>query len=191
MDFISERQLAAGRGREYRLIVLPEVTHLPRAAFDALASLGMDTRIAVIGKSPEKDQYHAPLPEDGAKFLGDRAVKFPYDVDAEKALWPQLMSLLEDAHALPEVRVVDAGTGQPVWGVEWLAGEIDGREIVNIIDLLNKPVSVNLISRRNVIYERTSAEDPTLKAVDLLSLGGKSEVKALLPMTPVLAEVAR
>ncbi len=189
VDFISERQLAAGKGKDYSLIVLPEVTHLPRAAFDALISIAPTTRLIVIGQAPQKDQYGRPFGEPEVTLL--KSFSIPYDADSEKDMWPTFMNRLDDAHALPEVRVVDADTGEPVWGVEWLAGEIDGRTVINIVDLLSKPVNVKIISRRYVIYERTSPDDPVLKAVDLLSLGGKSEVRTLLPMTPVLAEVQR
>lgn len=188
VDFISERQLAAGKGRDYRLIVLPEVTHLPKAAFDALVGVGADTRLVVIGEGPQRDPYGRAFDEAQARFVRDQC-PLPGDADVEKTMWPLFMDLLESADALPEVRVVDARTGEPVWGVEWLAGEIDGRTIVNIVDLLSRPVNVKLVSRRNAVSERTGPDDPVVKAVDLLSLGGKSEVKTLLPMTPVLAEV--
>ena len=188
VDFISEKQLAAGKGKDYRMIVLPEVTHLPQDAFDALTGVGIDTRLVVIGEGPHKDTYGRAFDEARARFVrGQDAL--PADADAEKDMWPRFMGLLDYAHALPEVRVVDARTGEPVWGVEWLAAEHNGRTVVSSVDLLSKPVNVKIISRKNVIYERLTAEDPVLNAVDLLSLGGKSEVRTLLPMTPVLAEI--
>jgi len=190
VDFISERQLAAGKGKDYSMIVLPEVTHLPRAAFDALARVGIDTRLVVIGEGPQKDPYGSALDQAAVRFVRD-SYPLPADADSEKQMWPFFIDLLEAAHALPEVRVVDAKTGEPVWGVEWLAAKVGDRQLVNVVDLLSRPVNVKLISRRNVIYERLTAEDPVLEAADLLSLGGKSKVETLLPMVPVLAQIAQ
>jgi hypothetical protein len=95
------------------------------------------------------------------------------------------------------VSVVDATTGEPAWGVEWLPVTVGGRTVINMVNLTDKPVDVKIIRGEHVIYERMNAPadirdvEPSLNAVDLLSLGGREKVKTLKPITPVLAEIGR
>jgi hypothetical protein len=179
VDFISEKQLEAGKGKDYRVIVLPEVTHLPRPVFDALLALPDSTHLVVIGKSPEKDQYRADLPADGVKLLSDGGIHLAYDADSEKTIWPAFRSALSNARPVPELSVVGTkvGEAQPVWGVEWLVTRIGSRILINMVNLRDKPVEVAVLIHGEEV-----------DAYDLLSLSGKEKVKTLLPMTPVLAE---
>lgn len=178
IDFISEKQLVEGKGSQYRMLVLPEVTHLPKEAFQALCGLPSSTHLAVIGSVPAKDQYGAFMPLGGnAPRIG---AAYADDVDAETVLWPGFRTLLQMIGALPEVSVVGAKTGEPVWGVEWLPADVKGRTVINMMNLSGKPVDV-----------RITRNGKTMQARDLLSLGGAATVSRLLPITPVLAEVMK
>ncbi len=184
VDFISEAQLADGKGEGYRMIVLPEATHLPLKAFDALITL---PNTVIVGNGPEKDQYGNGLMFD---LVAKKSVMLPGDGDAEKVLWPQFEALLSKLGALPDVRVVDAKTGRPVWGVEWLPVKVKGRTVINMINLTAKPVDVKVMG---IGGGNPMAQQPgfnrTLDARDLLSIGGAAKAKMLLPITPVLAEI--
>ena len=177
VDFISESQLIWGKGDDYEMIVIPEATRLREPTFSRLAST--DAFTFVIGNPPEKDPYGKPFDADRVQYLRNgRSGDFPGDADAKKDLWPSFMSFLRANHHVPDIRVVDAATGVPVWGLEWLPAELDGRTIINMVNLRDKPVDVTILVKGQAV-----------PAHDLLSLGGKSEVRTLLPMTPVLAEV--
>ena len=177
VDFITEKQFAEGKGSQYKLIVFPQVNTITEAAFEGIKTIPASTRLLLIGDCLKQDQYGKPLPVDSVKVVKDRATSIA-DGDPEKDLWPVLRKELDLAGAAPEVTVVDAKTGQPIWGVEWLPVEFKGRTLINIINLRGKPYEVKLM--RNGI---------DLWARDLLSLTGREKVKTLKSLTPVLAEV--
>jgi len=175
VDFISEKQLAEGKGLKYAMIVLPEVTNLPKNAVQGLTGR---TSLVVVGSPPSKDQYGKGMAIDGSWI--ETAATYPGDADIEKVLWPAFNSLLQKCGALPDVRVVDAKTGQPVWGVEWLPAEVKGRTVINMMNLSGKPVDVKIVRGAKSVGAR-----------DLLSLGGAAKVRTLLPITPILAEIEK
>lgn len=190
VDFVSEKQLAEGKGMQYRLIVLPEATHLPEDAIRGLTSLADSTCLIVVGDAPSKDPYDKVMPAGGNWFKP--GATYPSDADAEKVLWPGFRAMLGKLGALPDVRVVDAKTGAPVWGVEWLPATVKGRTVINIMNLSGKPVDVKVLAPG---AGNPMAQQPPLNRVldarDLLSIGGTAKMKTLLPLTPVLAEVSR
>ncbi len=178
IDFISEKQLQEGKGRDYRMLILPQATHVQPATFDAVRALPASTRVVIIGDSLTKDPYGKDYPEDEIKTLRDSSMCIA-DGDAERALRPALTRELERLRALPEVRVVDPATGEPLWGVEWLPVKLEGRTLVNVVNLTDKPKQVSLVRGPDMLPAR-----------DLLSLGGRESVGLLKPGTPVLAEVS-
>jgi len=107
----------------------------------------------------------------------DRALSLA-DGESEKLLWPALRGELGRLGALPEVSVVDADSGKPVWGVEWLPAKVGGRTVVNMVDLRDRPMKIKIVRNGR-----------SVKARDLLSLGGLQRVGALKPEVPILAEV--
>jgi prepilin-type N-terminal cleavage/methylation domain-containing protein len=177
VDFITEKQLAEGKGSQYKLIILPEVGTITEAALDGIKAMPASTRLLFIGKCLTQNQYGKPLSETSIKPIRDRATSI-VNGDPEKDLWPAVHKELELAGGAPEVTVVDARTGEPIWGVEWLPVNFKGRTIVNIINLRGKPYEIKLM--RNGI---------DLWARDLLSLTGREKVKTVKSLTPVLAEV--
>ncbi|MHB1000519.1 MAG: beta-galactosidase [Armatimonadota bacterium] len=180
VEFISEKQLAAGNGSRYRMIVLPDTTHMTDAAFSALWRLGSSTRLVFIGESGAFDPYNHPRSADFLANLRKGALCLKASASPEKDLWPAFLSELERLGVLPEVSVTDAKTGKPVWGVEWLPAKVGDRTVVNIVNLRAVPKDVNIKYRGNPVEAR-----------DLLSLGGKSKIRRLKPITPVLAEIVR
>jgi len=183
IDFISEKQLIAGKGREYRIIVLPNVSHIPEAVLDALLGLSPSAEIVVLGKPPGKDPWNNALPGERVSELLNKALLVtdatsPTSIDSEKVLWPIFLERLHKTGSLPEVSVVDARTGKPVWGVEWLAANVGGRTVINMVNLLEKDVAVKIMRRGKPVEGR-----------DLLSFGSRERVRILKTATPVLAKV--
>ncbi len=177
VDFISEKQLAEGKASQYKLIIFPAVGTLTEAAFEAVREIPATTRLLLIGDCLKQDQYAKPLPEDAVKQVVDRSTTLA-NGDPEKDLWPAIRQELALAGGAPEITVVDANTGQPIWGVEWLPINYGGRTLANIINLRGKPYEIKLMRHGIDLWAR-----------DLLSLTGREKVKTLKPLTPVLAEV--
>ena len=181
-DFISEKQLVAGDGNKYRMIVLPNATHLREDAYRAMGNLPASTRLVVLGEPPSKDPYGHPL--SGVDVSARTALTLSAK-DNSATIWPQLLGLLSKLGVRPQVSVVDAKTGQPVWGVEWLPAKVGNRTVINMVNLTTTPVEVKIVSMGGGQVLSTHP----LQARDLLSIGGTAQVGQLLPMTPVLAEV--
>jgi len=179
VGFISEKQLAAGQGSRYKMIVFPDATNVPKSVLDAALSIPSTTRIVALGQSLSKDPYNNAFPASQIDALRSRATLFDAKVDP-KDIWPVLREQLNRSGAIPNVRVVDAAMGNPIYGVEWLTAEVKGKTVVNIVNLSTKMVDVKIIR-----------DGVTVKAMNLLSLGARETVKTLKPAWPVLAELAQ
>ena len=179
IDFISEKQLYAGKGSEYMMVIFPNASNVLPGTFDAVKKLPASTRLVIVGESLSKDPYGKEYPKAELAAIRDHALCLS-DADPEKVLWPQLAQELGSLGALPEYSVVDASSGKPIWGVEWLPAKFKGRDIINIVDLADKPFAVKILRRGNPVAAR-----------DLLSLGGRESVGSLRPATPVLAEITQ
>lgn len=178
VDFITDKQLAAGKLADYRLVVLPNVTHMTRDAFESLLNASDTTRLISLGDVRMSDPYGNLYPVEDNNQIRSGTLCIPLDTVAEQ-LWHDMMAELLRASSLPRVRVVDAETGEPVWGVEWLPVQIGDRVIVNLVNLLNEPRQVKFTIRGQDVPAR-----------DRLSFGGLKEVRTLEPVTPVLAEMS-
>jgi hypothetical protein len=117
------------------------------------------------------------LPAEDVNLVKGRALVLA-DGDSQVVLWPALRDELAKLNALPEVSLVSASTGEPVWGVEWLPVKVGNRELINIVNLMNKPVRV-----------KVTKQGKDVQAIDLLSLGSREKVGKLNPFSPELAEI--
>jgi len=178
IDFVTEKQLARGKGAQYEMIVLPGAENVLDSTVEAIGKLSASTRIVILGDSLHKDPYGRARPAEKLAFVQKRAIMFPVNADPQKDLWPAMLAQLGKAKALPDISVVGAETGKPVWGVEWLPAKVGGRTVVNIVNLTDKPADVMVIRRGKPVESK-----------DLLSPGGREPVRHLKPITPVLAEI--
>ncbi|MHB1456741.1 MAG: beta-galactosidase [Armatimonadota bacterium] len=179
VDFISEKQLVAGKGKQYKMIVLPESTHVPQPVFDAIKGLLESVKLIIVNDCLVKNPYNIPFPTNELDAIKSRALRVSRG-DSQKDMWPMFMDELSKAGGLPGVSVVDASTGKPVWGIEWVSAKVGGRTVINIVNVSDKPVDVKV--------QRFGIDAP---AKDLLSLGASEPVKTIRPMFPVLAEIVR
>jgi len=178
IDFITEKQLARGEGAQYRMVVLPAAENVLDSTVEAIETLPVSTRIVILGDSLHKDPYGRVRPAGKLASVQKRAIMFPVNADPQKDLWPIMLHELGKAKALPDISVVGAETGKPVWGVEWLPARMGGGTIINVVNLLSKPVDIRIIEGNKKIEAR-----------NLLSLGGRAQVGHLKPITPVLIRV--
>ena len=175
IDFISEKQLAAGKGAQYKIIIAPQVEVITDAAAAGIAALPESTRLLVLNECFTRNEYGKGHPEE--EKLSDKGTALT-DGDPAKVLWPALRKELEAADALPDYAVVDAKTGEPMWGVEWLPASVGGRTVISMVNYFNTPFDVKILRRGKAV-----------EAKDLLSLGGRERVSTLKSLTPVLAEI--
>ncbi len=179
VSFISERQLADGRGANYNMVVLPDATHILPRTFGAIRRLPQRVRLVIVGDPPRMDPYGSAFAAPDIARLRGQAMTLDRQGGPD-GLWPKLFAELDHLGALPSLRVVDAETGTPVWGVEWVTARHNDHELVNMVNLMNKTATVKVL--------RYGA---AVDAVNLLSLGGKEQVRKLVPMEPVLAEIVQ
>ena len=177
IDFISEKQLAAGKGSQYKMIVVPEAETITDAALDGIRALPASTRLLTLKECFSTNEYGKKRPAEVVKAVLDKGTALT-DGDLGKVLWPALLKELDLAGALPDYSIVDAKTGKRVWGLEWLPASVGSRTVINMISYSSKPLEVKILRGGNQI-----------EAVDLLSLGGRVKVSTLKSLTPVLAEV--
>ena len=167
IDFISEKQLAAGKGSRYKIIVVPEAETITDAAFAGISMLPTTTRVLLLNECFTRNEYGKPRSPEAVKSLKDSATVLT-DGDPTKVLWPVMRKELESVGASPEYAVVGAKTGEPVWGVESLPAKVGGRTVINMISYWGKPVEVKILRGGKEIVAR-----------DLLSLGGREKVSTL------------
>jgi len=178
LDFISEKQLLAGKGRRYKLLIVPDATQLQPQAVEVLSRL-RGVRVVLVGDGLAKDCYGKDVPADILAALRARALLLDAKLSARQ-LQPSLACELAGLKALPQWRLVDAATGEPVWGVEWLPVKLKGRTVINAVNLLSRPIQVSILKGTRRIA-----------ATNLLSLGGQEPVETLQPMVPVLGALAK
>lgn len=132
----------------------------------------------MLGQGPQKNPYGEAFPADERTRITARALLLPADAGSDE-IWPLLRAELGMLGALPEVWVVDASTGEPTWGVEWLPAKVGRRTVVNIVNLRDALVEVKILRRGKPVEAR-----------NLLSLGKNQPIKSLKPMVPALAQIA-
>jgi hypothetical protein len=177
IDYISEKQLAEGKGKDYKMIIVPEAETLRDDAFEGIKSLPASTRVFVMGECFTRNEYGKQRDPEQIKALKDKSSVLT-DGDIEKIIWPQMRKALADAGAASEYSVVDAKSGEPIWGLEWLPAKVGSRTVINMVNYVNTP--------RNVKILRSGKE---VAAYDLFSIGGREKVSTVKVLTPVLAEV--
>jgi len=152
VDFISEKQLAAGKGREYRILVLAGAENVLPATVEALKKLSGQTRLVFLGNSLARDPYGKPYPEDEIAAIRAKALALDDKSDAQRGIWPTLMREMDRLGANSDVRVLDAATWQPVWGVEWLPAKVKGHTIINMVNLrYQQPVKVRIVAHGKAV----------------------------------------
>jgi hypothetical protein len=168
LGFVTERQLIAGTGPRPPVLLVPSVHHLSDEAVKALAAYPGRVVLVGDGRLLDRDAYDRPRE---SKPDGERLARSSREGDA-KRLWPRLLERLPTWKTTPTVSVSHAD-GSPVWGVEWLAAEYDGRLIVNLVQHADKP--------ERIVLRRGTAP---FQGLDLLTgerIDGELTLEPLMP----------
>ena len=166
IDFITERQLAAGKAQQYEVLFAPGVTHLPPDAHEGLAAY----RGLVLAAGEDAFRWDDG-PSDVDYGGGYDLLSLP-DASGEE-LRDAILEQFAGAGLKRPVKVLDAGTGREAWGVEWQMAELDGRVLLNLVNYTPTPVRVRV---RGSTGERT----------DLITQRRAGQVLKLAPLEPVL-----
>jgi len=178
VDFVSEKQAAAGKLANYRLLLLPAATHATEAAVRGIAQfVRRGGRLFVLGEEALRyDEYGRARPlEPWAALLKDAGRQ---DADT-RALRAALWDLLEGVNARPALALVEAATGELAWGVEWWVAEQEGGRLVNAVNLTTETVTVRL----------QRPDGTPVRAVNRLTGGPAGMDWELPPLEPVLWRV--
>lgn len=179
IDFISERQMAQGKAKDYSMIVVPSAPSVLPTTIEALKNLPDGTKLVLSGSSLEIDPYGKPYPAETLAGIRGRALSLETASTDGKELFPALYEELGKASGLSDYSVIDVATGKPAWGVEWLPAKVGKRIVINMTNLTDKPLTVRVHFRGKEV-----------RVNDLFSLGGKAKVALLQPMQVALGEVA-
>lgn len=162
IEFITDRQLSAGKAPQYALIVAAGMTHLPMEALEGLRQYQAGGgRIVTIGPD-------ALALDDYGRRLAD-----PIEADAAleeavpRELREDLLPLLDSLPRGRALRVLDEETGEEAWGVEWRSVEYNGGILVNLTNYLTRPVRVRLADVPNGSVTDLFREVPANMTVDL------------------------
>ncbi len=144
LGFVTEEKLASlGRTGvaprpldSVKVLILPQVTHLPDAARAGLAKLSAaGVRVVAYGDAPAKNDYNQPCVVGAMETL-------PKIDSAEKLF--RLLSEKAVAWQLPAVSQVLDESGQPAFGVEVRSAPTGAGRVVSVCNHLREPKRVRL-----------------------------------------------
>lgn len=176
--FISERQLATGErssiNKDIRWIVLPQSTHISKAAVDGLVDfVRQGGRLIALGEGnlayDEYHRSHTAIPSMTRVAWDGRD-----DQSMALALRTAMARMAPNTNFFPELT---DESGIPLWGVEYRIvqyGEL-GHYLVPLTNVLSRSVTIKL--------------PPQVTARDLISGGVVENLISLEPMSPLLLEI--
>lgn len=171
LDFITEKQLAAGRAGSYEVIVAAGVTHLPEPSLRELAEfegLILTTSNQCLSRN-DLDQPTKLRPRSRMVVLSDTT---------ERELRDEIGVRLADHGFVRPVIVQEAGTDREAWGIEWQSVVQEDRLLVNLVNYTKKPQQVSVAGFQG-------------QALNLISNRPSGIAFELPPLQPVLLQFAR
>jgi hypothetical protein len=145
-EFVTERQIEAGKLARYKLVIVPRASHAPDTVVKAFNEyLQTGGTLMTVGRCFTHDEYGlVRQPALGETGRG-RLVAYPDPLTA-RAYREILDRLLDQVAATRPVRV-EGAHGESVWGVNVRAVEADGRLLVNLLNLSREPRRVLLLTK--------------------------------------------
>ncbi len=145
-DFVTERQIDAGRLSRYKLVVVPLASHAPDTvvrAFNEYIQNG--GTVLTVGQCFTQDQYGRPRKVALVASGRGRLVSYPKSLTAH-AYRGVLDHFLDQSGAERMVRI-EGSHGEPVWGVNVRTVEANGRLLVNLLNLSRESRRVQLVTK--------------------------------------------
>jgi Beta-galactosidase len=183
-DFITERQLAAGKASDYPLIIVPRATHATNATVGALqqhiASGGV---VMTVANSLSHDEYGRPRTEGLLQEGSGRLVAYP-DPLTPYAYRDIIDGLLDSVGCERSVRVKGAHE-EPLWGVHCRTVIYDGDLLVSLVNQARIAQTVTLETAQTItsavnLFDNQEVGLPvTLKPLDPVLLRLKARQQEL------------
>ena len=139
--FVSERQVAEGRLKGFKAVVIPEVKYAPDAVVQAAIDYGKaGGKLWIVGKEMPftRDEYNRPRT---VSLPGEAVVKFPEPI--AKELWTAFLAQMQAEGIRRSVTVTDT-SGKAPWAVEYRATRDKDGMLVSIVNLWGTPQKVQL-----------------------------------------------
>ncbi len=175
LRFLSERQILAADSLPYRLIIVPQATHVYDTTVAGLRTfVEQGGTLLLLGDNclaatPYVQSRGTPPPD---------ADKLPWTADTKaKTLWPELLKRVA-AVCTPPALSLAGPKGEPVWGVEWRAVARGEELLLTAVNLTRSPAMVQVLLGGQQI-----------SAKDLLTGERYEGPFELPPMQPVLVRV--
>ena len=171
--FIEEYQLENGVVPSAPVVLVPNVSHLSRAAIATLQKYR--GRLVFVGAQGfARDEYDQPQQTD----LRGEQIPFTYAKTGWKALWQAANGRLAAWKIAPEIQVTDA-QGKAVWGVEWRVARAPNGTVLNLCNYRQTPLDLTLtrdgkaFAGRDVLSGATVGQKLTLQPLEtrLITLG--------------------
>jgi hypothetical protein len=135
--FVTDEQVAAGRLKDYKVLIVPQAQAATRASIDAIRAYAQEGgRVLVCGEDNlTRDEY-------GREVAPPKRMKELPDAKGAE-LRDTLMRILAKEGVAPLVVLRTAKEEVP-YGVEWRCAVLDGRNIVNVVNYSKDPVVIEL-----------------------------------------------
>ncbi|HOX36464.1 MAG TPA: beta-galactosidase [Candidatus Brocadiia bacterium] len=139
--FISEKQLGQREFSDLKLIILPNAGHVRPEILPALKEFAQKGRVVALGVGNlTGDPYRRPFAKENTTGIVSARIQ---GWDNTGKLLDPLNEQISRAGIKRDVELVVEGSNTS-WGVEWRAAKRDGKWVVNVFNLLRKPVKVRL-----------------------------------------------
>ena len=177
--FISEKQVASGELRQYKLLIVPDQRNVPGNVLAAIRQyLADDGKVLLLGDmSLSKDDYDRPWGTDYQNVLNASIVisNIPTPLEFQQQLGVQLKAL-----GLFSNRLIDTTTREPATGIEYRFVQYKGHTLMVAANYLKQKREVTIeLEGKSVKWDH-----------DLLTEGNEgASTLALEPFNPVFVEI--
>ncbi|RAU98158.1 S-layer homology domain-containing protein [Paenibacillus sp. YN15] len=180
IGFVTEKQIAAGKLADYKLLVVPAAAHVNADALPGIEQFAASGgKVVLIGEdSLTKDGHNQPQNAAAYQAVAGQALTLPAQYGAGVLQSPtateiraQLLPLLEELNAL-EVMVTDTATQAPAVELGWQTGVYNGRLLLNVVNYTGETRQLQI----------TRQGEPVAAMKDLIS--GRSLSGAALELPP-------
>jgi len=145
---VSENQLKQAGRKPFDLLIVPNAAHVEASTASAIqAYLEKGGRLALVGADSLRfDERNRPLPDAQRSAIVEHPRTTTLSGDASAAQIRDALLPLLDGLSRDRVTLIDAATGQPVFGVEWRSVWHQGDLLINMANYSNitKTVTVRV-----------------------------------------------
>jgi len=176
-DIVTERQVVAGRLRDYKVVIVPHAAHTPDAVVEAVQKyIAAGGTVMMVSSCFTHDQYGLPRGRRLEPAGHGRLVVYPDPLTA-RAYREIFNGLLDAAGAQRTVRI-SGPHGESIWGVHVRTATWKGSRLVALVSFSRRDQTIQLAVGR-----------PIDRAVNLFDNADVTLPLTLAPLEPVLLSI--